>query len=222
VVFVLFDISGSTSVPAIRRRYAEEFEKVLEAMRGGELVMGDRITENSLATANPFKVSFPAYHPLKYSRMTHQQAMKSASDEARQHVKKLLQKVSPRTDLMNAFQLADKVFNGESCRSAKGKILIVFSDMIEQSSRYDFTGIQLTPQKIQQIIESERKGGRLPNLKGVKVWVAGATAAMQGGLSSAKIYEVQNFWLAYFRACGADLTKERYGTTLLNFELKDC
>ena len=43
-----------------------------------------------------------------------------------------------------------------------------------------------------------------------------ATAPARG---ADKIHEIQSFWLTYFAACGADLAKERYATTLINFEL---
>lgn len=125
----------------------------------------------------------------------------------------------PHTDLMNAFQLAEKVFNGESVRGASEKILVIFSDMIEQTRRHDFSSENLTEARISQILDIERKAGRLPELRGVKVWVAGATAAGSGsGLPPEKIQRIQQFWLRYFKACSADLTKERYASTLLNFD----
>jgi len=98
---------------------------------------------------------------------------------------------------------------------------VVFSDMIEQSGRYDFSGIPLDDEAVQRIIAKEREGKRLPKLDGVKVWVAGATASTGAGLSSDRILQIQSFWLTYFKACGADLTKERYAPTLLGFSIAE-
>ena len=222
VIFVLFDISGSTAIPKIRQRYFNDFQKILTALRGGELLIGDVITENTMATLSlPINESFPAYNPLAHNPLTHKREMEKAIKIAQEKAKKLLLESppAPRTDLLNAFQAADKVFNGERCKAVPHKILVVFSDMIEQSSRYDFARENLTEKRIQEIIQTLKKQKQLPNLQGVKVWVAGATAAVKGGLNPKKIYQIQDFWLAYFAACGADLTKERYSTTLLNFEL---
>lgn len=224
VIFVLFDISGSTAAPEIRQRYFGDFQKILAEVRGGELLVGDVITENTLVTLScPINELFPAYNRFVDNPLTHKRKMQKAIKTAKEKAKKLIleRPPAPMTDLLNAFQAADKVFNGERCKDAPHKILVVFSDMIEQSRRYDFTREKLTEKRIQEIIQKLRdeKPSQLPNLKGVKVWVAGATAAVKGGLDAQKIYEIENFWLYYFRACGAGLTKERYFTTLINFEL---
>lgn len=221
-IFVLFDISGSTADPKIRQRYFDDFQKILAEVRGDELLMGDVITENTLATLSyPINESFPAYDRFVDNPLTHKRKMQKAIEIAKEKAKKLIlgHPPAPRTDLLNAFQAADKVFNGERCKASPHKILVVFSDMIEQSRHYDFTREKLTQNRIQEIINTLKKDNQLPNLKGVKVWVAGATAAVKGGLSPQKIYEIENFWLRYFEACGADLTKDRYSTTLINFEL---
>jgi hypothetical protein len=89
--------------------------------------------------------------------------------------------------------------------------------MVEQSGHYNFASERLDEKRIKGIIRTERLAGRLPDLHGVRVWVAGATATPQHGLDSAKIYGIQNFWLAYFKACGADFSKDRYAQTLINF-----
>ena len=221
VIFVMFDISGSTADPRIRQQYFDDFQKILAEMRGGEVLIGDLITENTLATLRfRIDVSFPAYDALKENRYTHKRKMQKAVDSAKKMVEKLIFEYppAPETDLLNAFQAADKVFNGEKYKSSTHKILVVFSDMIE-TKRYNFLKEELTQDRIREIINTLRKKNELPNLKGVKVWVAGATAAVRGGLSLQKIYQIENFWLRYFEECGADLTKERYSVTLINFEL---
>ena len=219
VVFVLFDLSGSTSAKPIRDRYERDFAKIVEQLKGGELVMGDVITENTLATASyPINQSFPRYDPWTTNRMKHKRTMEKAVATVAEQAKKVIHdtKAAPRTDLMNAFELAAKVFNGEQAGGAANKALVVFSDMVEQSRRYDFTGVPLDKKQANALIEKERAAGRLPKLEGAKVWVAGASAK---GLASGKFHEIQAFWLAYFTACGAELTSERYAATLINFEL---
>jgi hypothetical protein len=35
--------------------------------------------------------------------------------------------------------------------------------------------------------------------------------------SREKYHTIQNFWLRYFKECGANLSKENYGSALLSF-----
>lgn len=225
-VFVLFDLTGCIKDPAIQKRYEQGFEDILTALqdlKSGAIVKGDKITHNTQATASyPIKGTLPAFS-LMTAHDVVQDQIKSASDTLRKQAKGLLQEKTkyPNTDLMNAFGLADKVFNGEECSTTRQKLLVVFSDMIEQSGHYNFVSIPLDDTAIQSIIAKERKSGQLPKLNGVKVWVAGATASTGAGLSSNRIHQIQDFWLAYFKACGADLTADRYAPTLLGFALGD-
>lgn len=232
-IMVLFDVSGSTSAKAIRQRYYDDLhDKVLYApggarkiqsrFVGGEIILGDVITDNSLATASfPVDKAFPVYNQWETNPMDHEIVIKDATEQVCKAAHRLIFQSNPgkRTDLMNAFQLVDKMLNGERCGSAQHKVLIVFSDMIEQSQRYDFLSERLTRRRCDQIIQRERKAGYLPNLHGVRVWVAGATASTRGGVDPRKIHDIQEFWITYFKACGADLASDRYAATLINFEL---
>lgn len=220
-IFCLFDISGSTSARPVREAYFQDFKKILGGLWGGEAIKGDVITENSLARSSiPLDVSFPVKR-WSDNPITFQEKLQQATAEAEKVARKLILETAPAaaTDLMNAFQLADKMFNGEQWRAARTKVLVVFSDMVEQSQRYNFSALKLDASEVQHIIEAERTAGRLPNLNGVKTWVAGATANPSQGLHPDKIYAIQNFWLEYFKAAGADLTRERYGPKLINFSL---
>ena len=52
-----------------------------------------------------------------------------------------------------------------------------------------------------------------PRLTGVKVYVAGASAA-----DSNTFRAIQTFWTRYFAESGADFSPYRYGHSLINFE----
>jgi hypothetical protein len=230
VVLTLFDVSGSTARKEVRQQYLQDLEKILEEMGereiavcGGDKLLSALITENSLATGKFFiDISFPRYSiTTKGGEFPWKNKIKKKIEEAKKIAEDVLLRgpSTPRyTDLMNSFQLAAKIFNGEECKNFTYKYLVVFSDMFEQTPRYDFFDEKLTPARIKEIINKERREGRLPNLAGVKVWVAGASAGLKG-IPSSKIYQIRDFWLAYFSACGADLTNERYSTTLINFYL---
>jgi len=118
-----------------------------------------------------------------------------------------------QTKILDALQLAERVFG---TYPNERRVLVIFSDMVEESERYNFRHAQLTPAKIQAVIERERSQQRLANLKGVQVHVVGAAAGAYGHMNSEHIQQMRNFWLAYFKASGADLAPERYGSGILD------
>jgi len=220
VIVPLVDSTASTG--SAHDRYAAGLERILQACRGGEHIVGDTITADSLATQScRLDVSIPAYDPLQDTALTFGMKKRAALSQARQEMKKLLAERRPErgTDLLNAFSLAAKVFQADENRGAHEKALVVFSDMLEQTRTCDFASLQLDDAQIRRIIARERAAGRLPDLRGVEVWVAGAAASSRDGLSSDRIYRIQTFWLRYFKSCGANLPPAHYGTTLLDFHL---
>jgi hypothetical protein len=88
--------------------------------------------------------------------------------------------------------------------------------MVEESDLYNFQRDSLSDSRIAAILQAERESGRIPNLKGVRVWKAGAAS---GDLKEAKARQLEKFWLQYFQAAGADVAKERYASALLDFGL---
>ena len=86
--------------------------------------------------------------------------------------------------------------------------------MIEESARYNFRSENITSTRIARIVEEEGKSRRLPALKGIQVWVSGA-----GGATRDKYLQIQDFWVRYFQATGADLRTSRYGATLMDFSI---
>jgi hypothetical protein len=52
-------------------------------------------------------------------------------------------------------------------------------------------------------------------LKGVEVYVAGAASGTYRRMTSDRLQQIETFWREYFKACGAELRKERYGSALL-------
>jgi hypothetical protein len=80
-------------------------------------------------------------------------------------------------------------------------MLVLFSDMIQESSDYNFaTAAGPDAREASRIVKELRKRGRIPNLAGRKVFVNGRT-----GSSNAQVDSIGRFWLEYFRATGAEL-----------------
>ena len=55
--------------------------------------------------------------------------------------------------------------------------------------------------------------GLLPDLRGVHVFVAGASAT-----TSERYVEVQDFWLKYLQAAGGEISARTYGRVAFTFE----
>lgn len=212
LTYSLFDISDSTKNK--RDRYFRDFKKiVVEKSPGDETFMGDLITSNSIATSNlPLNITLPASN-WNTNPYDFEDLKKSIDDQAYDIIYQKPPTKVQRTDLMNAFQLAENMFSGSDATS---KRLIVFSDMIEQSGRYNFYAESFTDGRIAEILKAERTDNRLPNLKGVEVWVDGA-GANENPLPPGKLRGIEKFWIKYFQACGADLKKYRYSSALINY-----
>jgi hypothetical protein len=85
--------------------------------------------------------------------------------------------------------------------------------MIQDSKEYNFEKDEITDEYINKVIRYRQENNLMPNLMGVKVYVAGASAA-----DSNRFRAVQAFWTHYFTQSGADFSPHRYGHSLINFE----
>ncbi len=216
VVFVLFDISDSTKKGEIRKRYLEDFKAVLNKINPGDVIVADRIAEASITKSTlPVKEEFekPSFlegGPLKDKMLKKRHTERK--DKIINNVEKtiLTQNVKvPYTDILSSLHIAEKVFKSYK---RDRYILVIMSDMIEESKDYNFARENLTGKRIAEIITNEKKKHMLPDLINVKVYVTGATAENRD-----RFFAIQNFWLRYFKECGASLSKENYGGSLLNF-----
>lgn len=218
-IFVLFDISGSTLVS--REQFYKDFQKVFNEMKKGRLIV-DLISENPLAQS-----VFPINETIQYSnfkRMFYDGGTEKYDEDFNQQknkilneAKKLIFESKPRkkTKILDSVRLAKRVFT--TYKEGK-KELIFFSDMVEESDDYNFTTMELSDKKINQIIEKEKKREEsgLPNLNGVQVYVVGATHSIYGGMSTDRILAIEKFWRTYFKECGANLVS--YGSCLLGYD----
>jgi hypothetical protein len=220
VVFVLFDVSGSTNSPRIRQRYIQNLDTIekLLSQEGGTL-RGDVIGSEALNTSTiPIDVSFPSYNPVFSTEKKHDEQIRKASVLLEKQAEGALETGEPgsQSAIMSSLEVASKILNGGQLKGARRKILVIFSDMVEESPRYKFPHEALTASRIKSIVDNERAGGRLPNLQGVTVWKAGASAI---GLDDDRSRALQTFWIQYFKAAGADLEPGHYGSALLNFSV---
>jgi hypothetical protein len=146
------------------------------------------------------------------NRLQYERALTNAKEKIRREVNKLLSQKQGTllTEILDSLNIADIIFHDEKERQ---KVLVLLSDMIEDSKEGKFDKDKITDEYINHVIRSRQKNKLMPNLAGVKVYVAGASAA-----NSETFRAIQTFWAHYFAESGADYSPHRYGHSLINFE----
>lgn len=221
VVCILFDLSETTNTPDIRKNYIDKFRFVLNSMKPGDAIEAALITEKSLSELDlSINCEFPIIEPLtdtelakRMAKMQMDSLLTFKKDSILSVADSILFKPKRKilyTEIMSSLQIADRIFKSFN---QPRKILIIFSDMIEDSYKYNFEKENLTDERISKIIKTETEKKLIPELKQVKVYVAGASH-----INSERYNMIKNFWFEYFRSCNADLSSQNYGAALIRFD----
>jgi hypothetical protein len=208
VVVIFVDASASIKDVEI---YRDAWRKILDRVNADDRVILGRISDETLTQFRPLADEIlPVYrfwsdNKLRYEKKlkASRQKLSNALDDALKGGK------SQKTDILNSLLLAEKVFQGEK----RLPVLVLLSDMLEDSDKYKFERLKITDVFIRQAIEEKRKNKELPDLLKAKVYVAGASAKTSG-----KALEVQRFWLEYLKAANATIPPQNYGPALINFD----
>ena len=212
-------VDYSESARNARQGYMDSFKKVTSQIKTGDHIFVWKITELSEMESKPIIDEHFPFPPPAKNEFYRKQAIAKAEKDMRvrlEEIEKMMhalldseEQLSKRTAILGSLQVAERVFKTEKKNKA---VLIIVSDMIEDSSEYNFEREKLSNRRITEIIALERNKRRLPDLNGVEGYVVGVKAS-----DREKYYNIQNFWLRYFKECGAHLSKENYGSVLLNF-----
>jgi hypothetical protein len=145
------------------------------------------------------------------NRIQFERNLTEAKEKIRKEVDRLLSRKrgTQRTEILNSLHIAETIFHNEK----RQKILVILSDMIQDSKEYNFAQAKVTDKYIDEAIKYRQKHNLIPNLTNVKIYVAGAS-----GTDSNKFRSVEKFWECYFAKSGADFSHHRYGHSLINFE----
>jgi len=224
IIVVLCDLSESTR--NMRNIYLKSFKKIISSIKHGDAIFVVKITESSIEEPEiPIKEIFPKFVPKDAfgnptdNPLIKKKERKKADEELRRKKEKCIKDAEKlffskkrilKTDILSSLHVADRIFKNFP---EKKPILVILSDMVEDSLDYNFEKERLNEERIREIIENERLKERLPDLKGVKVYVIGAQAR-----DKKKFFSIQNFWINYFKECGAILEKKNYGSALIKFE----
>lgn len=218
-VVVLLDLSESTRLPHTREAYAHAFSEILMKLVPGDRLVVGLITEKSVAELNLlineefFSKKTPLFGLLG-TMVEEKEALEfnKKKDRLFRQVEEILadrNRKIMKTDIMSSFQVSDRIL--KDCLQPR-KILVVLSDMLEDSEAYNFEQEALSDRRIAEIIALERNRDRIPDLGGVNILVVGAAAGTLDGY-----YSIQKFWLTYFREAGAIISKKDYGSAMLSF-----
>lgn len=220
VICLLCDLSESTNNELVRQAYCKNLDLIFKKIDFGDVLVSGIISEHSINEMN-FIVNyqFPELvlstdNPL-FKKNEEEKLRKRFSvckDSLQQVIVGTIMhnpRVILKTEIINSLHQADRVFSSynKSC-----KILIIFSDMLEDSDLYRFEYTQLSSSKIEQILATEESKQRLPDLSNVTVYVVGAAAP-----DTERYFQLWNFWSAYFIKCGAEISKVNYGSSLVTF-----
>ncbi|MDY6792356.1 MAG: hypothetical protein SWH54_13935 [Thermodesulfobacteriota bacterium] len=210
VIVVLVDMSGSTN-KARRTVYRNAFDKIYKNLRQEDRIVVGTITSHSYIDFKPaVDAEFPK-QTIWDNRLQYEQKLAKTKKNVRQSVERLLsrKKGTPYTEILNSLNVADTLLHKEK----RKKILVILSDMLQDSKQYKFERYKITNKYIANVIRNQKRQNLIPNLADVKVYVAGASAS-----NSKKFRSIQKFWARYFTESKADFSTHRYGHSLLEFE----
>jgi len=211
VIVVLVDMSGSTN-RARRTVYNEAFEKIFESLGQGDRIVVGTITSRSYIDFKPVVDEEIPKDSIWVNRIQYEQNLAKTQKNIHKEVNRLLsrKKGTPYTEILNSLNIADTVFHNEKKRQ---KILVILSDMVQDSKEYKFDRVKVSNKYINNVIRQRQKQELIPDLSDVKIYVAGASAT-----DSKKFRSIEKFWSRYFAATGADFSTHRYGHSLIEFE----
>jgi hypothetical protein len=159
---------------------------------------------------------------LKDSNIQYDAKVASLRRQMKADAARLLNAQPPNSDILGGFLEAGKALSGERGRGYSRQIVIFFTDGIEQNRRRNFARRrELSGQRAGEAIGQERQLGRLPDLAGVKIYMAGIYSEPdpRADMTQEKMSDIRSFWATYAKATNAELNPADYGPSLVNFRL---
>ncbi len=219
VVVVLLDQSQSTRND--RSIYESAVRTILDSLRAGDRIVMAPITSSSgrdfggsidYALPLPLGKQGLMDEPIKYRRrlQDNQERMATIRENLSRDVEIFLNEASgsARTTIFESLRVVEPLFDSDGRRG----ILVLLSDMLEDSQVANFERHQFTDEFIQSEIDRQRSAGTLPSLSGVSVYVVGAVSS-----PASRAAAVERFWRAYFDAAGTVIGKGHYARVLVSF-----
>jgi len=208
IVVVFADVSASVKDFDV---YHDSWSKILSRLEGGDRIVLGKITDETFTRFRPvIDETVPGFSWLTDNKLRYEKKIKEIKEKLLKALDEALAAPrSQKTDILNTLTLAEKVFHGDKRR----RVLVLLSDMLEDSEVYNFERLKLAEDFTRRVIEEKRRKGEMPDLGKAKVYVAGASAK-----SASRALEVQRFWIEYIKAANGNLAPQNYGPALINFD----
>lgn len=219
VYFVNVDCSNSTADNYIRDAYRNDFNMIIQKAEGGDVIVLDRISSNSFSTSNPLIIKFPEYSIFGDNKDRFMKITDSLKNIFKANsIKYFEDPVYTETDILNSLSESVIYMRKEEYREFR-KIIVIFSDMIQQTSELDLVRNSGDDKQISKLITALGKENKLFNLDSIEVYVSGATFSglnvKEIDLNQTKF--IKEFWKQYFEACNMKFRDEMYQARLGEF-----
>jgi predicted nucleic acid-binding protein len=193
----------------------------LKVVSIGDIVQADVVTERPLARALwPIDWHVPDCNFLEPEVRCRARLQDQIETERAHHVdtaRQMLQQQSAGSAVIDMLVVAANRLASPACHAKKERRLIIFSDMIEESDRYEFKEEDFTDQRIAAMLAEIDRSLGLPDFSGVQVWVIGASAVadtvnVANGLplGNEAIIGIRKFWGRFFDVTGAAIPENRW------------
>ena len=218
---MLVDTSQSVQSEDARARYDEALETVLSgfgdggALEGKRMWVGvDRISASSLTESNIRDVELPGKN-FNTNPLKHENELDAAVAEVGREFDNIASTPpeAPGTAIVDSVENAERYFANKG--DVERKHLVLLSDMFEVSPSVRPLDV-LTPSGRRRELDRLEAEGRIPELRGVEVYVAGA-GVTDDRHTPEQVRAMRAFWLEFFDRAGASLPEHRYGPQLIDF-----
>ncbi len=220
-MLTLVDTSQSVQSEEARARYDQALETVLSAFREGGSLSGkrmwmglDRISANSLTESNITQSELPGKN-FNTNPLEHENELDAAIEEVKRGFDNIASTApeTPGTAIVDSVENAERYFANKG--EVEQKYLVLLSDMFEVSPSVRPLDV-LTPAGRRQELDRLEAEGRIPDLRGVEVYVAGA-GVTDDTHTAEQVRAMRAFWIEFFARAGASLPEHRYGSQLIDF-----
>jgi len=210
-------VDTTVSMKQFRPQMIGTFSKIAGGLRPGDSLELYAVTENPMAEPPIAIIATPRFDSAQATPALY--LAKTGPDVTRQTkeaVEKL--KVFLDTPPSSAAALIDGLeVSARSFRSypAPAKRLYLLTDLQEDYGYAQLSKGNLNKKSTEQIIESIKTEGRLPDLNSVEAYVIGSRIHRE----SPRMVEdqLEHFWIELFTACGAHTTPDHFGPYLRRF-----
>ncbi len=195
---VLVDVSSSVGAEDWRL-YEQAFSELLASSRSGDRVV---LAAVGSTPGSRFLVHADRTMARVNRRLEDEATLKRARAALSEDFQALRAKSSvpaKATYLLDAIGATESLFE-QGRRVKQRTVLVVLSDMVEESPVANFARVSIDDGYIKQLIDTRRAQKLLPNLQGVGVHAVGAS-----GNTAQHMAALKTLWTQYFSAANAQL-----------------